>query len=60
MEDSLSVDELQSLDQLVEVFLHPLLLKWLLSLLDVLVHVSLHELEDEGESLLGFVTKGGL
>ena len=47
VEDALSVDELQALDELVEVFLDPFLLQRLLSLLDVLIHVPLHKLEHQ-------------
>jgi len=47
MEYPLAVDELQALDQLVEILLHPFLLQRLLALLDVLVHVALHQLEDK-------------
>ena len=56
MEYPLAVDELQPLDQLVEIFLDSLLLKWLFAFLDVLVHVSLHQFEHQRQSLLWFVT----
>ena len=56
MENALSMDKFQALYQLVQILLHPFFLKRLLALFYVLVHVSLHELEDQGESLFGFVT----
>ncbi len=52
----LAMDELQPLDQLVEVLLDSLLLQWLFSFLDVLIHVSLHQFEHQCQSLFWFVT----
>ena len=57
VEDSLAVDELEPLDELVEVLLDAFLLEWLLSFLDVLIHVSLHQFEHQCQPLFGLIAE---
>ena len=57
MENSVSMHVIDRLEHLIHVVFHSLLWKVMTSTLDRLVHVHVHELEDQSKTTCGFIAK---